>query len=407
MRLGRRDAGLVDPSDLGAEESSPELHYLRGNRLFDQKTWREAAAEWRKADVIWHPVQGSGFRRIPWLKFRAVLLLLLTVLAIHQSLYYIFPRDPSEMMMLANESSNRSWWERFLDAGRPQPGDDHKMTIREWWESMRRKLGDHGQDQVVRSETLRPTVPERWADLIRRYGRLGDSFVWDLDYSIISGHGLSRMGDYDAAIEVLEKSAKEADTPAKAADAYQGLANAHYYKGYRLQPGGLAEYDLNQVSKAARSYEESIKRQPRPLSYGNLGWMYYLLGDYERAQERSQQALRLNRNLHYVRLNLGLIYLVQGKLRDSFDSYYTVIRARPDEEVYLGGINDLREVMRDNPGRHPFANFLIGLLALKKGDLSQAKEALERFLGSPSVGRNWEVLGRELLEEMDTKGLEK
>ena len=133
--------------------------------------------------------------------------------------------------------------------------------------------------------------------------------------------------------------------------------------------------------------------------------MYFLMGEYDRSERDSRRALSLNNNLHYVRLNLGLNSLVQGKHRESFESYYEVIVRNPPAEVYLGGITDLREILRDNPGRYPFAYLMMGVLALKNGDISTAREALTRFRAGPSQGNYWSRLAERLVEPLDMAGL--
>jgi hypothetical protein len=79
----------------------------------------------------------------------------------------------------------------------------------------------------------------------------------------------------------------------------------------------------------------------------------------------------------------------------------------PPSDVYLGGITDLREIVRDNPGRYPFAYLMVGVLALKKGDLSTAREALTRYQVGPSQGNYWGRLAERLVEQMDMAGLER
>ena len=50
------------------------------------------------------------------------------------------------------------------ECARPQPDDDHKMSVREWWESMRRKLGQKGQQELAKRNSPMPSVPEKWAE---------------------------------------------------------------------------------------------------------------------------------------------------------------------------------------------------------------------------------------------------
>ncbi len=159
------------------------------------------------------------------------------------------------------------------------------------------------------------------------------------------------------------------------------------------------------MRKSYHAYEKSVVYQTSPVSYGNLGWMYFLLGDYDLAGDFSRKALSLNASLEYVRLNLGLVYLAQEKIYDAFEVYTSVIRRNPPSDVYLGGINDLRELTRDNPGKYPFARLMIGVLELKKGNYGNGRRALERFLASPFIGRSWRSMASRVLEDMDTRGL--
>jgi tetratricopeptide (TPR) repeat protein len=389
--------------------SDAREHYRRGNRFFDSRLWDKAGEEWRKATGMWrHADAGSTRKGVQFLNLRAVLVLLLTVLAIYIAIFSLFPRDPSEMIMLTgNGFDNRSWWEQFLNTGREQQGSGRKMGVREWWQSFKRRMQGGQVQQLARRRGGRPSIDKRWEELLRRHGRRGPFYTFELDYNVISGYGLSRMGDYEEALRAFEKGieATQWDERAKLADLYQGLANAHYYRGYHLQENGLARYELDFVRKSSHAYEKSVGYQPRPVSYGNLGWMYFLLGDFDLAGDFSRKALGLNSNLEYVRLNLGLIYLAQEKIYDAFEVYTSVIRRNPASEVYLGGINDLREITRDNPGKYPFAQLMIGLLELKKGDFGNGRRALERFLTSPFIGQSWRSMASRVLQDMDTRGL--
>jgi tetratricopeptide (TPR) repeat protein len=405
-----RSAG--DPTEAAVRRElgrSAQLHYQRGNRFFDSQSWDRALEEWRRASRMWQLARATGrlvARRL--LHLRAAVALLLTVALVYAAVFTYFPRDPFEQFMLGGGGSfdSRSWWERFLDNGRPQPADGHKLGIREWWERFSRDLDNGEGGQVAGTGHGGPGIDQRWEELLRRYGRWGPFFNFELDYDVIAGYGLSRMGDYSRAVEVFQRGIENTHRPEKLADLYQGLANAHYYQGYRLQRDGLAKYDLFFVRKSTEAYEKSVRFQPRPVSFGNLGWMYFLLADYPRAEQFSRRALALDASLEYVRLNLGLTYLMEDKVYDAFDAYRSVIRRNPSDDVFMGGINDLREVARDNPQR-PFAYLMLGMLALKQGDYTQAREALRRFQGSPSVAQSWRELAQRLLQDMDAAEIER
>jgi tetratricopeptide (TPR) repeat protein len=408
------DAGPPEPARDPAEAAVRRelsrhalLHYQRGNRFYDSAAWDRALHEFRNASRLWQLARVTGRlvgRRL--MHLRAALALLATVALVYAAIFTFFPRNAFELFMLGGGPfDTRSWWERFLDNGRPQPGDMHKMGIREWWERFRRGL--EGGGQVAGRGQGRPGIDPHWEELLRRYGRWGPFFNYELDYNIIAGYGLSRMGDYSRSVEMFQRGVDRTDQPERLADLYQGLANAHYYQGYRLQPDGLAKYDLYYVRKATEAYEKSVRYQPRPVSYGNLGWMYFLLGDYGRAERSSRRALDMDPSLEYVRLNLGLTYLMEDRVYDAFDVYRSVIRSDPPDDVFMGGINDLREVLRDHPQRKPFAYLMVGMLAVKEGDYTRARDALTRFNASPLVGPSWRNLAQRLLQDMDAAEVER
>jgi tetratricopeptide (TPR) repeat protein len=397
------DPAEVAQADRQALARAARAHYQRGNRFFDGRALERALQEWRQATVLWGlaaRARKAGAAR--FVNLRAVLGLLLTVLLVYNLVFTLFPRDPVEMMVVTgNAMDARPWWERFLDTGRPRSGDSGRMGIREWWQRFSRRLSEGGKGDARRRELGLPTLDDHWADLLRRYGRWGPFFSFDLDYSVVAGYGLSRLGDYERAVEVFSQGIERATRPERLADLYQGLANTHYYQGYRLQPDGLARYDMTLVRKATEAYEKSVHYQPRPVSYGNLGWMYFLLGKYRQAENYSFKALELDDDLEYVRLNMGLIYLMEERTHDAYTAYREVIRRNPPKDVFRGGINDLKEITRDHPGRYPFAYLFTGMLAAREGDYTLARSALNRFIISPFVGSTWRELARKLLRDMN------
>lgn len=393
---------MENQPDAGARE-----HYLRGNRFFRSRAWDRALVEWRRATQLRlpasRPARALGRR---FAQLRVLLLFLVTVLLMYHLIYTVFPRDSMDLLALQSERDSLSWWERWLETGRPAPLMPGKLGIRDWWNRFSELfLAEEPPRRTISPQ--RGGIPERWAELMRRYGRMGPQGTGELDFRLIGGSGLSRMGAFDEAVTVLEQGIGHTRDSPRLGELYQALANAYYYSGYHLQPDGLARYDLDKVRRAATAYTRSVELTPRPMSFGNLGWMYYLMEDYERAEVFSMQALRMNPGLEYVRLNLGLIHLVQNRAYESFSQYRAVITRRPEVEVYLGGINDLRELLRDRPGRLPFAHLMIGLLGAAQGDYSRAGRHLNRFLASPAPGSSWKALARQVLDSMDTKILER
>lgn len=398
-------SGKTTPAELNREAS---LHYQRGNHFFDTKASGAALKEWRRAAEIWRLAAGPGRRMAARLiHLRTVLVFLAIMVLIYAMIFTFFPRSRWEMILMSGgPQQNRAWWERFLDNGRPQPpGGGHKLGVREWWEGFKQRLRGQKRREIGRTRGGRPRIDERWEKLLRRYGRYGPFFSSDLDVNIISGYGLSGLGDYQNAVKVFEKGVKKNATPGKLADLYQGLANAHYYKGYVYQKDGLAKYDMELIRKSLKAYEQALAFQPRPISYGNLGWMYFLVKEYEKSAENSRRALSMNPGLEYVQLNLGLVYMMQDRVYDAYQVYNNFLRRNPSKDTYRGGINDLREVIRDNPGRYPFAYLFVGLLSLKQGNYPLARDSLKRFRTMPYIGNYWREIADANLRELNLSPL--
>ena len=371
----------------------PETHYQRGNQLFEANALPQAAVEWRRAGRLWQR-QTSGHTGA-WVALGAALAFLLTVYGFYALLFHVYQRSPMEMFLMNSGGQAPNWWEEWLDTGRPLPEDSHKMDIREWWYRLSQQVNQGQEAQNAKGQPgVRTPVDKRWAELLQRYGRWGRISSGEFDISVVAGNGLSQMGDYPGAVAVLEKAASQSRSPSRRSEIYQALANSHYFVGYHLGPEGLATYDLKQVALAAQAYEKSIEAQPRIISYGNLGWMYFLLGQHRKAEENSLRALALDPTLEYVRLNLGLTYMVQDRLEQAYAQYVQVAHRLPTADVYLGGITDLQEVARDRGQRHPFVYFLMGFMAIHQGNPLLARQSLTRYISAPGAKEPWKEKAR-------------
>jgi tetratricopeptide (TPR) repeat protein len=379
-------------------------HYQLGNRFFDFRALDRALEEWRKADWMWRLAAAvRPHRRERLTDLRAVILLLLTVLLLFNLVYGLFPRTPADLAMNTEEDEapedGRTWWERWLDTGHPQGTGAPTVTLRDWWHRLEHRWRA-GADEPPMDQPLRPDLDDRWPDLMSRYRKPDSSDR--IDYHLISGYGFLRTGEFKRSVAAFQAGLPAAKRAGLRADLYQGLANAYYYAGYRTDANGLAVYDLKQVALASQAYESAVLAEPRPLALGNLGWMYFLLGQYDKAEVFSVRALRMEKNLHYVRLNLGLALLVQGRNDSAFDAYREVIRAQPEDDVLSGGMDDLRTLERDQPGRFPFADLMIGLMARAYGDSTMAERALRRFLIVHPANDRWGGLAQDALQHMDS-----
>lgn len=68
---------------------------------------------------------------------------------------------------------------------------------------------------------------------------------------------------------------------------------------------------------ALSTLEQAAVEYPLPSIYNNLGVLYANQGDYQKAEQAYQSALRLDPNDQTANFNLGLLKQVQGKLDDA------------------------------------------------------------------------------------------
>jgi tetratricopeptide (TPR) repeat protein len=139
------------------------------------------------------------------------------------------------------------------------------------------------------------------------------------------GNAYGDKGEYDRAIEDYDQAIRL--KPGFAA-AYNNRGNAYgdkgqydraiqnYNQSLRLRPGdastlynrGNAFYKKGQYFQAIQSYDEAIRSNPTlAVAWGNRGLSYLKMGterDVDRAIADSEQALRLDPRLNYVRVNL-------------------------------------------------------------------------------------------------------
>ncbi|GIT03348.1 MAG: hypothetical protein CM1200mP28_06070 [Deltaproteobacteria bacterium] len=217
---------------------------------------------------------------------------------------------------------------------------------------------------------------KRWLELERSpHFRGGPT-----DYYALTGRGLFEAREYDEALTTLKEGLYYAESPEQMEQLYQDLGTVHYYKGYKLQPDGLAQYVLKDVRNSIESYEKALRYAEDPYLYGNLGWGYYLLGDYASSVDNSLKALAMNPELNYARMNLGIAYIKKGCLKSAYDAYESLLKYSPEHEEYEGGMRDLMELQQEFQGAYPFSNFVLAQLYKQQGRNMEANEALHKFL---------------------------
>jgi tetratricopeptide (TPR) repeat protein len=263
-----------------------------------------------------------------------------------------------------------------------------KETFKNLFESEKKEVFDDIQEKL-----------KRWLELAQSpHFRGGPT-----DYYALTARGLFEAREFDEALSTLNNGLYYAESPTQIEHLYQDLGTVHYYKGYKLQPDGLALYDLNDVRNSVESYEKALRFGEDPYLYGNLGWGYYLLGDYALSVENSLKALVLKPELNYARMNLGIAYIRQGAFESAYSAYASLLGYSPELDEYQGGIRDLLELQQEFPGVYPFSNFVLGQLYRQHGRNMQAREAWRKFLSRKFPVPYWQDKTRKLLREMEAE----
>ena len=217
----------------------------------------------------------------------------------------------------------------------------------------------------------------------------------------MTGRGLFEAREYDEALTTLKEGLYYAESPEQMEQLYQDLGTVHYYKGYKLQPDGLAKYVLKDVRNSIESYKNALRYGEDPYLYGNLGWGYYLLGEYVLSVDSSLKALKMKPELNYARMNLGIAYIKQDAYESAYNAYESLLKYSPELDEYEGGIRDLKELQLEFPTVYPFSNFVLAQLYLHQGRYMEANELLHKFLKQNFPVPYWHHKARSLLREME------
>lgn len=111
--------------------------------------------------------------------------------------------------------------------------------------------------------------------------------------------------------------------------AYYAVAEAYGNNGY---------YD-----DAIRVYLAYLVRDStEAYCHGNLGWTYYLKGEFNKCIDQSIIALRFNPRLYYVKYNMALTYLRLGNMLKATEYYQNTLKeAGKDSDATQGAVRDL------------------------------------------------------------------
>ena len=175
----------------------------------------------------------------------------------------------------------------------------------------------------------------------------------------------------------------------------ESRAHAHYQFALRL-------YHEGQVRNALAQMLSAVELEPDNAVYRNsLGFFYFSLGEYERARENYDKALRLDPAFTEVHINLALVESEQGHYPEAEAGYRRALAdpAYPTpEKVYVnwgltlrkrgdlaGAAAMIRKAIEAN-ARYARAHFELGrLLEEQQQDDGALQEYLKAWEGMPEL----------------------
>ena len=382
-----------------------ESFYRLGNSFYSAEQNQAAEMAWQKSAVLADQTTEAflpkkNFSTNPLkIRWQTIGSAVLVIISLYVLVFTFFERDPKFFQFSTGSSSSGEYsiWDEWWDTGRPV---SRSMTRRvepeELWPMLQRSLQNlFGSKSEELSEDVREKL-KRWLELSDS-PTFGEGLT---DYYALTARGLFEAREFESALSTLNDSLYYAETPAQLEKIYQDLGTVYYYKGYKLQPNGLARYDLKDVRNSIESYETALLYGEDPYLYGNLGWGYYLLGDYSSSITSSRRALALKPELNYARMNLGIVYLKKGNYELAFATYASLMQNKPQLDEYEGGIRDLQELQMEFPDVYPFTNFVMGQLYWQQGRHKEAHAAWGEFLNQNFPQSLWKDRTRSLLKKM-------
>ena len=384
-----------------------EKFYRLGNRFFNVNQKQAAELAWKKAKDISGNREFSNLSKpvslnIKRLRLRTVGSILFVVVSFYVIIFALFVREPQPLQFTTfrSSASELSLWDKWWDTGRPVK------------QSLNRRFGSEALWPLLKQEfkNLFKREKEGPADEIqeklKRWLEVAGSpnfRVGPTDYYALTGRGLFEAREYDEALNTLNEGLYYAESSKQKEQLFQDLGTVHYYKGYKLQPDGLAKYVMKDVRNSIESYERALRYGEDPYIYGNLGWGYYLLGDYVLSVENSLKALAMNPKLNYARMNLGIAYIKKGDYKSAYDAYESLLKYTPEYDEYEGGMRDLMEMQQEFPGVYPFSNFVLAKLYKHQGRNMEANVLLKKFLRQNFPVAYWKQKANSLLREMESE----
>ena len=224
-------------------------------------------------------------------------------------------------------------------------------------------------DQAVK---INPFDPLALRNLSTTYYNLGR--IEDAEDAVRKSLSFEKNADaYQLLGLILEaqlklKEALENYATAISMDTDNGEAQLKLARLYN-QLGSQAEY-FNHTQEAVRIL--SNQEDPKALgsAYWDLGWAYYLRGEWQKSSEASAKAVELNPDLTPPRFNLGLALLRQHKSDEARKEYLVGLEKSKPSNLRTDAIDDLERALEEDPNM-PNARQILMILNAEYEKLEQ------------------------------------
>jgi len=178
-------------------------------------------------------------------------------------------------------------------------------------------------------------------------------------------------GDADAAVDRYREAV--ADSP-EFGTAWARLADAEFLAG--AQPSANSQFqslsDRDATTRAVDAGEKAISLGEGDASLlSSIGFFHFLLGQYDRAEELSRQALEGNDQFPPLVFNLGVVQVATGQASEARETYERGIELLADnrfqflrQQIIGAARTDLEIAVDQTPDSEELAQEMKGLLAL-------------------------------------------